>query len=286
MNFTLVAEAMQPIKALFSAILALLIAVGAVPAAAAAAHYRHDHGYALNDLHVSPGAIFPVGIAAICRKGYATSVRHVTETEEARVYDEYGIVQRASGQYEMDHVIPLELGGDNAPKNLWPEPNDHPRGYLNSKDRLENRLHSLVCGRRVSLLVAQRAIATDWAAAYRRFLGTWPVRRITPSTTTTPATNAVPVTTRVVITSLPTRIAPGSMAWLTAHSPRARDTCNLTVQLPSRRFSESAGLGTASANAQGVASWTWKIGGNTGAGTATAIVSCGAGVTRRTFRIL
>lgn len=283
-----------------SAIVALLIGIGttSTSAGAAAAHYRYDHGYALNSLRESPGGIFTVGIATICRSGYAESVRLVTEAEDRRVYAEYGIVHRSSGQYEVDHVIPLELGGNNAIKNLWPEPNDHPLGYLNSKDKLENRLHALVCAHHVALAVAQRAIANDWVAAYHRYLGTWPSASVvkppstnpgTTSPVTTPPTKTVPRitgTAKVAITALPTTIAPGSMASLTAHSSRAHDVCRLTVQLPSGRFSESAGLGVATANAQGLATWTWRIGGNTGGGTATAIVVCGAGRAQRTFKIL
>jgi len=37
------------------------------------------------------------------------------------------------------------------------------------KDRVENRLHALVCAGRVGLAVAQRAIAVDWWAAYRTY---------------------------------------------------------------------------------------------------------------------
>ena len=38
------------------------------------------------------------------------------------------------------------------------------------KDKLENRLHELVCAGRLSLPEAQKAIATDWITAYRRFV--------------------------------------------------------------------------------------------------------------------
>src|ERR1039458_1862670 len=106
---------------------------------AAAAHFRYSHGEPLNDLRVTPGVTFHVAAATICRSGYATSVRDVPESKKNQVYAEYGITHHATDQYEVDHLISLELGGSNAIGNLWPELNDHPKGYLNSKDILENR---------------------------------------------------------------------------------------------------------------------------------------------------
>jgi hypothetical protein len=40
-----------------------------------------------------------------------------------------------------------------------------------SKDKLENKLHSLVCVNQVDLKTAQREIATDWIAAYKKYVG-------------------------------------------------------------------------------------------------------------------
>ncbi len=72
--------------------------------------------------------------------------------------------------YEEDHLISLELGGHpTSPANLWAEPWF---GAWNArvKDRLENRLHRLVCDGTLTLRDAQQAVATDWVAAYRRFV--------------------------------------------------------------------------------------------------------------------
>ncbi|HUY29678.1 MAG TPA: HNH endonuclease signature motif containing protein [Acidimicrobiales bacterium] len=278
---------MRSTKAL-SAIVVLFVGLAATAssAASAVARYRYDHGYALNGLGASPGAVFDVGVVTICRSGYAESVRHVSEAEKTRVYAEYAIVRRTSGQYEVDHVVPLELGGNNSIENLWPEPNDHPPGYLNSKDKLENRLHALVCDRRVALVAAQRMISRDWVAEYDQVFGTWPHGSVVARPTTTIPTTTAPPTAGVAVTSAPPSVTPGSTASLTARSPRAHDTCDLTVVLPSGRASTAHGLGAATADARGVVSWTWTIGSNTHAGTATATVSCGAGSARRTFTVL
>lgn len=72
--------------------------------------------------------------------------------------------------WEEDHLISLELGGNPTnPKNLWPQPWFGPMN-AHDKDVLENRLHKMVCAGQVPLSEAQHAIATDWVAAYRRYV--------------------------------------------------------------------------------------------------------------------
>ena len=133
--------------------LSLVGLICATSAFAAGGKFRYSHDEPLNDLRVTPGARFNVTVATICRPGYATSVRDVPESEKRSVYSEYGIAQHSTNQYEIDHLIPLELGGSNSISNLWPELNDHPRGYLNGKDILENYLHVRVCAGTVGCLL-------------------------------------------------------------------------------------------------------------------------------------
>lgn len=81
----------------------------------------------------------------------------------------WDVAEPAYGQHdvsgELDHEIPLELGGANDARNLWVE---NYRGLLgaHAKDRLENYLHDAVCSGRMPLQTAQKAIATDWVKAY------------------------------------------------------------------------------------------------------------------------
>jgi hypothetical protein len=61
---------------------------------------------------------------------------------------EYSYPDSTLKDYEEDHFIPLELGGNPTdPKNLWPEPFDTsiPDGGAHSKDKVENYLHAEVC---------------------------------------------------------------------------------------------------------------------------------------------
>jgi hypothetical protein len=124
-------------------------------------------GGPLADSACTPGAIFPAASkATICVQGYAGSVRNVPAAEKRAVYDEYGIVSHATGQYEVDHLVSLELGGSNDIANLWPEPAQPVPGF-HQKDSVENYLHGQVCTGAIPLDVAQRSIASNWLAIYQ-----------------------------------------------------------------------------------------------------------------------
>jgi hypothetical protein len=64
----------------------------------------------------------------------------------------------------VDHLISLELGGADVAENLWPQSYDTVTWNAHTKDKLEDRLHALVCAGRLPLEQAQRDIATDWIA--------------------------------------------------------------------------------------------------------------------------
>lgn len=121
---------------------------------------------------LTPGALVP-GVTAeqVCTPAYARRVRHVLPEQYQLVYGSYGIpYPQPPGTYELDHLIPLELGGDNSNGNLWPQPAMPVPGF-HQKDELENVLHDQVCAGRLALADAQRGIAADWVALYLRYLG-------------------------------------------------------------------------------------------------------------------
>jgi hypothetical protein len=71
-----------------------------------------------------------------------------------------------AADYEEDHLIGLELGGDpRDPRNLWPEPYD-PSPGAKQKDIVEKYLHNQVCAGAMTLQDAQYAIVTDWYRVY------------------------------------------------------------------------------------------------------------------------
>lgn len=124
----------------------------------------------LPDSRCTPGAVSLTDKAAVCELR-TSALRNTLTRESTRVavFSSYGIpLPVPVGAYELDHLIPLELGGSEAIENLWPQavrPAPAP-GFM-EKDKVENYLHSQVCGGRMTLAEAQRRIATNWVAEFR-----------------------------------------------------------------------------------------------------------------------
>lgn len=125
----------------------------------------------LPDSACTPGAIFADATTdQICQSGYASSVRNVPTSEKDQAYAEYGIASHYPGEYEVDHLVSLELGGSNDIANLWPEAANPTPGF-HQKDQVENYLHDQVCSGAISLHDAQVEIATNWLQVYQQMQG-------------------------------------------------------------------------------------------------------------------
>lgn len=128
------------------------------------------------DRRCSPGAYYSkLTKAVICSAGFRTSsIRNVPQSEKYAVEIEYGMAPARYGRtLEIDHIVSLELGGSNDIANLFPEKISPPPGYK-VKDRLENEVHDWVCADKIRLRPAQRQIAANWQALYRKVFGTSP----------------------------------------------------------------------------------------------------------------
>lgn len=130
---------------------------------------------ALPDHACTPGAVFAEATPdVICVVGYTKTVRNVSLKLKQQIYDAYGIVYpQPTGSYELDHLVPLELGGNNDAANLFPEAAATASGGapqnaagFKEKDLVENYLHQEVCAGLMPLPQAQKIIAEDWLAVY------------------------------------------------------------------------------------------------------------------------
>ena len=143
----------------------LAVAVALAAGASAPGHYHHHGTAVLPDPAITPGAMQTRDTTIICHQ--ATTVRrNVPQARKDSAYVEYGAVKQAGRCCEVDHLIPLELGGSNALTNLWPEPWT-PMPAAGEKDEVENWLHGEVCAGRVPVAAAQNVIARDWFFAYK-----------------------------------------------------------------------------------------------------------------------
>jgi hypothetical protein len=105
----------------------------------------------------------------ICVPGYAMGVRPATRYTKGvkQMYLQRAQLNpRLAQAYELDHIIPLTLGGH--PRNLALQIREGENG-ARRKDQIEEKLQCLVCSGQVTLATAQRDILEDWQAAYDRY---------------------------------------------------------------------------------------------------------------------
>jgi hypothetical protein len=83
----------------------------------------------------------------------------------------YGLPAGTHPDYEIDHLIPICLGGSDDLSNLWPQPRRtiEPARNAEAKDRLERLLCDMVCDGQLDMATALAAIAKDWIAAYHKY---------------------------------------------------------------------------------------------------------------------
>ena len=120
---------------------------------------------------LTPGESKAVTIAEVCRNTEAEVVtRDIPVETRNRVFAAYGIAPANRDQFEVDYLITPDLGGTETLRNLWPQPYSA-RWNAKVKDKLEQRLHQLVCSGQLDLATARRDIAVDWITAYRKYVG-------------------------------------------------------------------------------------------------------------------
>jgi hypothetical protein len=123
----------------------------------------------LPDRKLTPGTIRPVNLAEVCSQREKDLDPAVSDSIRKAVFQKYGMSETRTDNYQVDYLINPQLGGTADVHNLWPEPYGPTLWNAHAKDELEDRLHRMVCDKQIDLASAQREIATDWIAAYKRY---------------------------------------------------------------------------------------------------------------------
>jgi hypothetical protein len=129
---------------------------------------------------LTPGATIEIDVRDVC-DDTPRPAQEIGAAVRAAVLRSYGMESVPPDQYELDYLITPQLGGAPDARNLWPQRYAARVWHAGVKDQLEDLLPRLVCEGRVDLRTAQREIAGDWVAAYRKYFRT--VAPLRPSST-------------------------------------------------------------------------------------------------------
>jgi len=120
-----------------------------------------------DDLPINPAVTQETIATTICAPGWTKTVRppaHYTARIKIKLIRELEIPEELLVDFELDHRIPLALGGaPSDPRNLELQPWDE----AGEKDRIETCLSRAVCAGTITLDEARRRIWADWRTAGR-----------------------------------------------------------------------------------------------------------------------
>ena len=159
-------------RSLYATVIALFLISNTVPANALA--------IGMPNPKLTPGLTNPavtqksIG-TTICVVGYTKTIRPPVSYTNKLKYDQLHSGYNVQGDmnmrnYEEDHLIPLEVGGHPSSKlNLFPQYYAATYG-ARVKDRLENKIHLLVCSGKITLKAGQAAFVPDWTVGYKKYV--------------------------------------------------------------------------------------------------------------------
>ena len=120
-----------------------------------------------DDLPLNPAVTQETIATTICFPGWAKTVRpsaHYTAHIKIKLVRELEIPEELLVDFELDHRVPLALGGaPSDERNLELQPWDE----AGEKDRIETCLSRAVCAGTITLDEARRRIWADWRSAGR-----------------------------------------------------------------------------------------------------------------------
>jgi hypothetical protein len=123
------------------------------------------------DSRLTPGRALPANRQAVCAQANANN-KAVPVALQQKVFEEYGITRAERRAYEVDYLITPALGGADDIHNLWPHSYTATAWNARVKDALEDRLREMVCDGSLDLEEAQKEIAVNWIAAYKKYFHT------------------------------------------------------------------------------------------------------------------
>jgi hypothetical protein len=116
----------------------------------------------------TPGNKSKANEAQVCAADFEASVKPMAKWQRDQALERYG-KRPEDFTGELDHLIPISLGGTNDPENLWPLPANKDMGPAEKK-ALDQKLHQMVCDKTIKLKDAQDAIKKDWVKAYDQYV--------------------------------------------------------------------------------------------------------------------
>ncbi len=122
--------------------------------------------------NLTPGETVSASRPDVCAADFPTETTiTVPASLQRRVFARYGLTHPSPQDFQVDFLITPDLGGAMTMRNLWPEPYGAIKWNAHVKDRLEVKLKTMVCSGTLDLATAQRDLATNWIAAYEKYLG-------------------------------------------------------------------------------------------------------------------
>jgi hypothetical protein len=123
------------------------------------------------DSRLTPGATLLVSRSEVCAQSGSNN-KPVSTAVQRKVFEEYGISGVDPRGYEVDYLVTPALGGADDIHNLWPHSYWATAWNARVKDALEDRMRGMVCDGSLDLVEAQREIASNWIAAYKKYFHT------------------------------------------------------------------------------------------------------------------
>jgi len=123
------------------------------------------------DSTLTPGATVLLSRPAVCAQENIKN-KAVPVALQRKVFEVYGISRADPRAYEVDYLVTPALGGADDIHNLWPHSYSSTVWNARVKDALEDRLRDMVCEGSIDLGEAQREIAVNWIAAYKKYFHT------------------------------------------------------------------------------------------------------------------